>query len=230
MTVVGETLRLNAALFDLGGTLIKTAEVPEIFRRILEAHGVKADCSRILEAHKVNEKGFDIAAGTVESGMAFWNNWNLAIINSLGIEKDAQFLAGKITELWWEYADLQFHSDVLDTLAELKAKKVKIGIVTNGLRADYERALHMLEAGECFEVTVGVDSCGSAKPDRRIFLYAVEKLQLKPPQVLFVGDSVEKDYEGAKRAGLKSLLIDREGKASPNVESIRTLAEVLLYF
>lgn len=39
-----------------------------------------------------------------------------------------------------------------------------------------------------------------------------------------------RDYEGAKRAGLKSLLIDREGNAPENVESIRTLAEVLLYF
>jgi len=93
MTAVGETLRLKAVLFDLGGTLIKTAEISEIFRRILEVHGVKADSSRILEAHEVNEKEFDIAAGTVELGMAFWNDWNLAIINSLGIEKDAQFLA-----------------------------------------------------------------------------------------------------------------------------------------
>lgn len=39
----GEILNFKAVLFDLGGTLIRTAEVPEIFRRILEAHGVKAD-------------------------------------------------------------------------------------------------------------------------------------------------------------------------------------------
>jgi len=45
-----------------------------------------------------------------------------------------------------------------------------------------------------------------------------------------VGDSTARDYEGAKRAGLKPLLIDREGKALQNVDSIKSLTEVLLYF
>lgn len=186
--------------------------------------------SRFLEAHKAIEKEFNIEAGVTESGMAFWNRWNLAFIRRLGIEEDTQFLAERITELWWDYADVQFHPDVIDTLAQLRAKKVKIGIVTNGLREDYERALRKLGATTCFDVTVGVDSCGSAKPDRRIFLYAVEKLQLRPSEVLFVGDSVERDYEGARRAGLRSLLIDRKGKASKDIDSMKSLTEVLHYF
>jgi putative hydrolase of the HAD superfamily len=226
----GEILRLKAVFFDLGGTLIKTADVPEIFRRILWAYGVKADPSLILEAQKANEKELDIESGVIESGMAFWNSWNLAIIKRLGVERDARFLAEKITELWWDYADLQFHPDVVDTLTQLRAKRVKTGIVTNSLKEDYERALQRLGATSHFDVAVGVDSCSSAKPDRKIFLHAIERLQLKPSDVLFVGDSVEKDYEGAKRAGLKPLLIDRERKAPEDVKSIKSLAEVLSYF
>jgi putative hydrolase of the HAD superfamily len=223
-------MKLKAVLFDLGGTLIKTAEVPEIFRRILEKCGVKADFGQILEAHKSNEKEFDVDAGQAELGMAFWRNWNLAIVKSLGVEKDADFLAWKISELWWDYADLQFHPDALDTLTQLKVKQVKMGIVTNGLKEDYERVLQKLGAASHFDVTVGADSCSKAKPNSRIFLHAVEKLRLEPGEVLFVGDSMEKDYEGARKAGLQSLLLDREGKASKNVDSIRSLTEVLRYF
>jgi HAD superfamily hydrolase (TIGR01549 family) len=60
-----------------------------------------------------------------------------------------------------------------------------------------------------FDVVVGVDSCGEAKPDKETFLYALKKLQLRSAETLFVGDSVERDYEGAKRAGLKTLIIGR---------------------
>ena len=223
-------MKFRAVLFDLGGTLIRTAEVPEIFRRILGIYGVKADFDRILEAHKTNEKEFDIEAGTVKSGMAFWHSWNMAIIMRLDVKRDVQFLARKISELWWDYADLQFYPDVVDTLAQLRVKQVKTGIVTNGLKEDYDQVLQKLEAASYFDIAIGVDSCGKAKPDSKIFLYAVEKLQVKPAEVIFVGDSVERDYEGSKKAGLKLLFIDRKGRDLNNVDSITSLTEVLNYF
>ena len=49
-------------LFDLGGTLIKTAEIPEIFRQILEIYGVIVTVNQIIEAHKVTENKVDARA------------------------------------------------------------------------------------------------------------------------------------------------------------------------
>lgn len=60
-------------------------------------------------------------------------------------------------------------------------------------------------------------------------MYAVEKLGLQPHEVLFVGDSLEIDYEGARNAGLKALLIDRENKVQKQVEKIRSLQEILAF-
>jgi len=37
------------------------------------------------------------------------------------------------------------------------------------------------------------------------------------------------DYEGAKKAGLKPLIINREGKALADVETIGSLIELLNY-
>ena len=51
-----------------------------------------------------------------------------------------------------------------------------------------------------------------------------------PPEALHVGDSLAEDYEGARAAGLRALLLDREDR-HPHVEDrIRSLREVPLRF
>ena len=41
-------MRFKAVLFDLGGTLIKTAHIPETYKRILETYGVNVSSDQIL--------------------------------------------------------------------------------------------------------------------------------------------------------------------------------------
>lgn len=222
-------LQVKAVLFDLGGTLIKTAEIPEIFRRILGTCGLTVSFDQILEAHEANKREFDATAGQIEFGNEFWNKWDLKILKRLGINKNAEFLAKKIDELWWDSAELELHSDVMDTLTWLRAKDVKTGIVTNALKKDYEQILRKLKATDLFGVVVGIDACRKAKPDAEIFLFAVKNLGVKPKETIFIGDSLREDYEGAEKAGLKPLLICREGKLPPNVEAITKLTEVFSY-
>ena len=222
-------MQVKAVLFDLGWTLIKTAEIPEIYKRILETYEVKVSSAEILEAHRSNEKEVDVVKGQLELGRDFWVAWNLTVLERIGIEQNREFLAKKIDELWWDYADLEVYPDVMETLNQLKAKGVKTGVITNGLKKDYEQILTRLKLTNSFDVVVGVDTCNKGKPDKEIFLYALEKLRVRPEEAVFVGDSVKYDYEGARGAGLKPLLIDREGKVTEDVETIRRLAEVLLY-
>ncbi len=111
----------------------------------------------------------------------------------------------------------------------MRRKSVKVGIVTNGLKKDFQRILEELKLIDSFDVVVGLDSCNNGKPNKEIFLHALGKLQVKPEDAIFVGNEVKYDYEGAKEAGLKPLLIKREGKASENIDSIRSLTEVLSY-
>ena len=222
-------MRFKAVLFDLGGTLIKTADIPEIYKRILESYGVKVSSDQILKAHRKNEKEIDVVKGQLELGRSFWVKWNLKVLEEIGIQQNREFLAKKIDELWWEYADLEVYSDVMETLAQLRAKGVKTGIVTNGLKSDFQKILEKLKLTNCFDVVVGVDTCNKGKPDREIFLYALDKLRVHPKKALFIGDSIKYDYEGAKGAGLKPLIIDREGKTPPNLDTIRSLTEVLSF-
>jgi putative hydrolase of the HAD superfamily len=221
---------LKGVLFDLGGTLIQTSEIPQIFKSILRIYGVEVDRDKILAAHEANQEELNVEEGLVEQGYSFWRKYNLRLLSRLGINNNAEFLAAKIDELWWDYADLQFYTDAKETLTQLKSKQIKLGIVTNAVKKDYDQILQKLGAELYFDVVVGIDSCNKAKPNKEIFLYALKRLQLRPAEALFVGDSVERDYEGAKRTGMKPLLIDRRRKDIKNVDSINDLTKVLNYF
>jgi 2-haloalkanoic acid dehalogenase type II len=220
---------IKAVLFDLGGTLIETAEVPEIFRKILKVFGIEVSYQEILNVHEANKKEFDVAAGQIRLGMEFWTEYNSRILRKLHIKHNVKTLAENITKLWWDNANLRFYPDVVDTVTWLKDRKIKVGVITNALKEDYEQILQRLKAMRLFDVVVGIDDCKKAKPDKQIFTCALNKLNVKPHEALFVGNELETDYNGAIRAGLKPLLIDRNGKHKNEVETITTLEELHLH-
>lgn len=127
-------MQVKAVLFDLGGTLMKTADIPEIYKRILETYGVKVSSDQILMAHRTSEREVDVVEGQLELKREFWIRWNLRVLEKIGVQRNREFLAEKVDELWWEHANLDVYPDVMETLAKLKAKGVKIGVVTNGLK------------------------------------------------------------------------------------------------
>jgi len=121
-------MKLKAVLFDLGGTLIQTSEVPRIYKKILGIYGVEVDTDQILEGHEANQKEFNVEEGLVELGYSFWRKWNLKLLSRLDTSNNAEFLAEKIDELWWDCADLQFYPDAIETLTQLRSKQIKLGV------------------------------------------------------------------------------------------------------
>jgi putative hydrolase of the HAD superfamily len=53
---------------------------------------------------------------------------------------------------------------------------------------------------------------GWRKPAPEFFAHVIETLELSPSEILFVGDDRVNDYDGAKRAGMSSVLLDPRGK------------------
>jgi putative hydrolase of the HAD superfamily len=218
---------LKAVLFDLGLTLIQTAPFPEIYRRILARFGVTASLDDIVRAQNATESEFDTATYDENRRKDFWTNYNVSLLEKLGIEENIVFLAEKIDELWWECARLQVYPDVEPTLSGLRAKGLKLGLVSNGFKQDLDYVLGELGLEKWFDAVVCIDSCNCVKPDKEIFLYALDKLGVEAYEAVFVGDSVVHDYEGALKVGIKSYLIDREGKIPGQYDKIMSLTELL---
>jgi 2-haloacid dehalogenase len=81
----------------------------------------------------------------------------------------------------------------------------RIGILTNGVEHVQRRRLANSELRDLVEFMVVSEECGFVKPDVRIFEYTMEKAKLSDrSRVLMIGDSLEADILGARRAGIRS--------------------------
>jgi putative hydrolase of the HAD superfamily len=114
------------------------------------------------------------------------------------------------------------YPDALPALRELRAAGLRLAIVSNWdcSLPDWLRAPGLLDA---VDAVVSSAEVGRAKPDRAVFLHALERLGTAPAGALHVGDSLANDYEGARAAGIRALLLVRDGPAPPGVEAVRSL-------
>ena len=220
-------MALKAVLFDLGLTLIRTASFPEIYRQILARFGVTASFDEIARAQEATECEADTSTYDESHREEFWTNYNVSLLKKLGVTDNVVFLATQIDELWWENSHLGVYPDVEPTLSQLKAKDLNLGLVSNGFKQDLKHVLGELGLEKWFDVVACIDSCNCAKPNKEIFLYALNKLGIKPSEALFIGDSVVHDYEGALNVGIRPLLIDRKGKIHKGYDKIESLTELL---
>jgi putative hydrolase of the HAD superfamily len=67
---------------------------------------------------------------------------------------------------------------------------------------------------------------GAAKPEPRVFERALAVAGVAPGEALHVGDKVDNDVQGAEAAGIRAVLLQREGEPPVGVEAIRSLREL----
>ncbi|MBQ7172730.1 MAG: HAD family hydrolase [Clostridia bacterium] len=99
------------------------------------------------------------------------------------------------------------YPEALPLLRYLKEKNYKLGIVTNGNTLTQSRKLRSCGVDDLVEVSIISDSVGVAKPSPGIYYIALERLQAKAENALFVGNNPDTDILGAINAGVDSFFI-----------------------
>jgi putative hydrolase of the HAD superfamily len=95
--------------------------------------------------------------------------------------------------------------DAKSMLKELRARGIRLGIVTNG-RVDTQMAkIAAMGVSSLFQAIIISELVGMKKPEPGIFHCALEKLALAPSECLFVGDDPERDVVGPANIGLKTV-------------------------
>src|SRR5689334_21596628 len=121
----------------------------------------------------------------------------------------------------WEHAhNFQLFEDVLPVLVELRAHRLKLGLVSNtGRNLDEFVRHHGLDV----DAAISSGAHGKTKPHPTIFQAALERLEVVPADAAMVGDTIEVDVEGAKAVGMRGLLLDRENRYPEVTEKLTDL-------
>jgi putative hydrolase of the HAD superfamily len=114
-------------------------------------------------------------------------------------------------------------ADVEPALSALRDRKL---IVVSNWDCSLAEWLDPLGLLEHVDGVVTSAQVGAAKPDGAMFERALALAEVEPAEAVHVGDSVENDVEGARAAGIRPVLVARDGGPPPGVESIRSLAEL----
>lgn len=117
--------------------------------------------------------------------------------------------------------------DAAPALEELRARGLRVVAASN-----WDSSLpEVLERSGLMPLLDGVMSsavAGATKPAPNVFRAALELAGAEPAEAVHVGDSPDKDVEGALALGMRAVLLDRVGGVADDarVPVIRTLAEL----
>jgi putative hydrolase of the HAD superfamily len=120
----------------------------------------------------------------------------------------------------------RLYPEVIDTLAALKARGVRMSVISN-FDSRLLPILAGLGAAPFFDQVFVSSRMGYAKPDPRIFHAALQHHGLSANEALHVGDSEFNDQRGAAGAGLKGILIDRSERIHLTGERMASLNGIL---
>lgn len=114
---------------------------------------------------------------------------------------------------------VEFPKHNRDTLEYIKSKNYRLAILSN---FDYAPTAHMLldQFGitDLFELIIISEEVGWRKPKDIIFQTAINKLDIKAGEALFVGDNFDADVVGSKSIGMDSVWINRKNLPEVNLD------------
>jgi putative hydrolase of the HAD superfamily len=119
------------------------------------------------------------------------------------------------------------HDVFADVPAALAAAGVPLALVTNGASCLQREKFAASGLADHFDAVVVSGDLGVGKPDASVFRHALSLLGAPAGSAVMVGDSLDRDVEGARAAGLRAVWLNRTGQPQPDgVTAISTLAEL----
>jgi phosphoserine phosphatase len=146
--------------------------------------------------------------------------WARALLDQ-GVEDPA--LAAELGDRFGEERRARHHT-FADVPAALDALDGPLALVTNGAVCLQNEKLAASGLAERFDAVVVSGDLGAGKPEASVFLHALSLLGARDG--VMIGDSLDRDVDGALAVGLRAVWINRFGSGAgrEGVSEIETLA------
>ena len=212
---------MKAIFFDAGDILYHRPRRGQHLARFLDSHSLQSKQVSDSEQKTMKDK-----AMTGEVSKQDYMEFRL---RSMGIEDKAHLDLATIA-LEKDADDVAFFDRAKETLAELKRRGYRLGIITDTYHSKAIKLGWLRRNGMDQVWDVFVSSCeeGVRKPDPAIYQAALNRLDLVPSEASFVGHK-RSELDGAMAVGLRTIAFHYESEAAAN-HFIEHFSELLTLF
>jgi len=213
--------RVEAVLFDMGGTLVDypLPSRPAIVVRCLRG----AVASLLRPEEELPPRVAHLPTPEVAHGRRRRPDPGTALAHqaAVALRRIIRAVSGRTLPQLAEaclrpiVAEGRVYDDTVPTLETLRSRGYRLGLVSNTPwgTPDYlwEQQTARFGLTELLPVRLFSSDVGVRKPDARIFLEAAQQVGVAPDRTLFVGDTPAEDIAGAVGVGMRTALIARGG-------------------
>ena len=222
---------VRAVFFDAVGTLLfPDPSAPVVYAETARRHGLTlspADVrERFIAAYRVEEEA-DAATVWATSEARERDRWHRIVTDTLAGVSDPEACYRHLFDHFAKPAAWRVAADAAEVLTTLYRRGIVLGLGSN-----YDERLLPVLAGfpelEPLRDRVIISAAvGVRKPGAGFFRAVTRAAGRAASEVLFVGDDIGNDYEGATAAGLHAVLLDPHGRFSDVPHRVTRLAELL---
>ena len=115
------------------------------------------------------------------------------------------------------YKILSPYPEVKNVLENLKKKKYKLAILSNGTPALLDELVQSNHLKDLFDDLFSVESVKVYKPDPKVYDLPLKKYKIKPPEVTFLSANTW-DVSGAGNFGYNSVWVNRNNAVFDNLD------------
>lgn len=228
--------RITVVFFDAAGTLFRVkGSVADVYMQYAEKYGVKRS-PEVLDAVKASfRRAFHDAPPPVfavsrpeeikRCERLWWFDLVHNVFYRVGMFQGFDDFFDEVFQAFDGPKHWVLYPDTLGVLKEMKGRGIELGIISN-FDTRLFNVLRGLGIAELFDTVTISSLARAAKPAPQIFTYALDLHAVEPGEALHVGDSLREDLEGARQAGLLSVLLEREPHGALSDSRIASLEEL----
>lgn len=192
---------IKAVVFDLDDTLISEKEYM--------IGGFKAVASKI--SSDFNFDSFMMFLKIKQLSEKSYSNVFNRVLDFYGIKYDLSYINELVKVYRNHDTKVQFYNDIIPIIDELRKRKIKLGIITDGYKETQVNKLNQLNCSALFDSIIITDNFGREywKPHKLPYIRVSKELGVSYNEMIYIGDNPSKDFSGANELGIKTIQITR---------------------